>query len=246
MMADVKDGQDSHAGVYDDRMTKEDGDELSFAVTDESNLNNYTQEGLYPGASGVLSFTVTPYADNLHDITISLSRVIATKNNVDGDAALGLFKGHLLFFEQKTGDYYSGRVKDDAFTIKKERFYKGETTKTEKPVHITLYWVWPEYFQNYVLTGSTGYYKNLFASTDDTDYSSLQENMNKYPERYFEGTVGGETKVKVGSEMSSSAMTIGSALFNNADEKLGNEVDYLKINLKAKEAAQEGTTSGSN
>ena len=198
---------------------------------------------MYPGASGVLSFTVTPYTDNLDDITISLSRIVVTKNNGDADATLNLLKGHLLFFEHKNGDYYSSRV-TDAIAIAKGRFCKEGSNKTTEPVSINLYWIWPEYFQNYVLTGSTGYYRNLFASVGDagSDYNTLLADMNSNPTHYYSGAVGDASSVTVSPEMSSSAMTIGSALFNNADEKLGDEVDYLKIKL----TAREGTTSGSN
>lgn len=235
-------GQDSHAGVYDDSTTMEkESDELSFSVTDSSNLNNYTQEGLYPGASGVLSFTVTPYVDDIGDITISLSRIIQTKNNATDDTALlNLLRGHLLFFTAKNGDYYSDRV-TDSITIESGELYKGGKLT---PVPIDLYWIWPEYFQNYVLTGNVGYYKNLFAPTGgaEPDYNALIADMNNNPTNYYFGTVGGKDSVSVGSDMPSDDMTTGAALFNNADEKLGNEVDYLKIKLKA----QEGTNGGSN
>ena len=243
----VTEGQDSHASVYDDSTTMEkESDELSFSVTDSSNLNNYTQGGLYPGASGVLSFTVTPYVDDIGNITISLSLIIQTKNNATDDTALlNLLRGHLLFFTAKNGDYYSDRV-TDSITIKSGELYKGGKLT---PVTIDLYWIWPEYFQNYVLTGNVGYYKNLFEAVGGTesDYSKLRADMNANPSHYYFGTVGGKTSVTVGTDVSSTDMTVGAALFNNADEKLGNEVDYLKINLKARESkAQEGTNGGSN
>ena len=243
----VTDGQDSHAGVYDDSTTMEkESDELSFSVTNSSNLNNYTQEGLYPGASGVLSFTVTPYVDDIGDITISLFRIIQTKNSAkDTTALINLLKGHLLFFTAKKGDYYSGRV-TDSITIISDNFHKDGKLA---PMTVNLYWIWPEYFQNYVLTGNVGYYKNLFASVGevDSDYNTLLDDMNGNPTSYYSGTVDGKTSVKADPEMSSSDMTVGAALFNNADEKLGNEVDYLKIKLKAQESkTQEGTTSGNS
>lgn len=213
-----------------------------MTVTLESNLNNETAGSLYPGARGKIMFTVTPHTDDLGDITINLSRVLKAKGNIykeadgklsdDASTLLSLVKGHLLFFTSCKNGYYSGRVEKGQIKIPKESFNEGEGVL--KPVPITLYWVWPEYFQNFVLTGNTNYYKNLFASAKDAGYLELKADVNKNKATYFYG-------------LSSAAdtdpytdMDAYSALYNNADEKIGNEVISIQLRI----TAQEGTTNG--
>lgn len=218
----------------------------AMTVTLGSNLNNETAGSLYPGARGKITFTVTPRTDNLGDITINLSRVLKAKGNIykeaDGNLSadatlLGLVKGHLLFFTGcDQNGYYSGRVENSKITIEKKEFCEGkDTTKpTNKSVTVTLFWVWPEYFQNFVLTGNTNYYKNLFAA-EDTAYAELKTDVNSNKALYF-------------YDPSNSTATSGpyanvdaySALYNNADEKIGNEVISIQLRI----TAQEGTTNG--
>lgn len=249
---------DAHVGYYE-RTTEEkhtiagldtaDG----MTVTLDSNLNNETAGSLYPGARGKITFTVTPHTDNLGDITINLSRILKAKGNIYGEAdgnlsddastLLSLVKGHLLFFTSCKNGYYSDRVVDSKIEIHKSAFCeKGDVTKpTNKSVTINLYWVWPEYFQNFVLTGNTNYYKNLFAA-ETTDYSTLQADMNAHKANYFYGTVssvGAANAPAVSSNMSFGDTAICSALYDNADEQIGNKVEYIQLRM----SAQEGMSS---
>lgn len=224
----------------------------AMTVTLGSNLNNETAGSLYPGARGKITFTVTPRTDNLGDITINLSRVLKVKENIykeadgnlsnDASTVLGLVKGHLLFFTGCENGYYSGRVEDGKITIPKSKFCEdGKTTNpTKKSVPVTLYWVWPEYFQNFVLTGNTNYYKNLFAAAGDakSDYGTLQTDMNEHKANYFYGAANGTSAANaptVSTDMSSSDTAICSALYNNADEQIGNKVEYIQLRISARE-----------
>lgn len=229
----------------------------AMTVTLGSNLNNETAGSLYPGARGKITFTVKPLVDDLNGVTINLSRVLkVTGNDVVGDggtlapeaeALLGLIKGHLLFFTScDQNGYYSGRVVDSKIEIHKSAFCEnGDVTKpTNKPVTINLYWVWPEYFQNFVLTGNTNYYKNLFAAAGDakSDYGILQADMNAHKANYFYGTassVEAANAPAVSADMSFSDTAICSALYNNADEQIGNKVKYIQLRI----SAQEGVSS---
>lgn len=220
----------------------------AMTVTLGSNLNNETAGSLYPGARGKITFTVTPRTDNLGDITINLSRVLKVKakgniyKEADGNLSngastlLGLVKGHLLFFTGCENGYYSGRVEKGQIKIPKSKFCEdGKTTNpTKKPVPVTLYWVWPEYFQNFVLTGNTNYYKNLFAAEDE-DYRALKTDVNKNKATYFydPSNSGADTDPYADVDTYS-------ALYNNADEKIGNEVISIQLRI----TAQEGTTNG--
>lgn len=229
----------------------------AMTVTLGSNLNNESAGSLYPGARGKITFTVTPLVDDLDGVTINLSRLLKVTNIVgvvgdggtlapEAEALLGLIKGHLLFFTSCENGYYSGRVVDSKIEIRKSELCdKGDVAKpTNKPVTINLYWVWPEYFQNFVLTGNTNYYKNLFAAAGDakSDYGALQADMNEHKANYFYGAANGTSAANapaVSSSMSFSDTAICSALYNNADEQIGNKVKYIQLRI----SAQEGVSS---
>ena len=217
----------------------------AMTVTLTSNLNNETAGSLYPGARGQITFTVTPHTDNLGDITINLSRVLKAKGNIykeaDGNlsdeasALLGLVKGHLLFFTNCDNGYYSGRVANSQITIEKENFFEGESGLTKRPFTFTLFWVWPEYFQNFVLTGNTNYYKNLFLSAEGNDYGALKTDVNKNKATYFDGLSSAVADTDPYTDVDAY-----SSFYNNADEKIGNEVISIQLRI----TAQEGTTNG--
>lgn len=224
----------------------------AMTVTLGSNLNNETAGSLYPGARGKIMFTVTPHTDDLGDITINLSRVLkATDGGVVKDEGtltseaatlLGLVKGHLLFFTKCDNGYYSDRVINNQITIPKSKFCEdGKTTNpTKRSVPVTLYWVWPEYFQNFVLTGNTNYYKNLFEAENE-GYGALKADVNKNKATYFydpsNGTAASDPHDNVDPYTNVDAY---SSLYNNADEKIGNEVISIQLRI----TAQEGTTNG--
>lgn len=226
----------------------------AMTVTLGSNLNNETAGSLYPGARGKITFTVKPLVDDLNGVTINLSRVLKVTGNVvvedgktltsDAQTLLGLAKGHLLFFTSCQNGYYSGRVVDSKIRIDKSEFCKKGSSETTESKEVSLYWVWPEYFQNFVLTGNTNYYKNLFAAAGDakSDYGALQADMNAHKANYFYGAANGTSAANapaVSADMSFSDAAICSALYNNADEQIGNKVEYIQLRI----SAQEGVSS---
>lgn len=252
---------DAHTGYYErtdaekQNITRLDTTD-AMTVTLGSNLNNESAGSLYPGARGKITFTVKPLVDDLNGVTINLSRVLKVTGNVvvedgktltsDAQTLLGLVKGHLLFFTKCDNGYYSDRVINNQITIPKSKFCEdGKTTNpTKKSVPVTLYWVWPEYFQNFVLTGNTNYYKNLFAAAGDakSDYGALQADMNAHKTNYFYGAANGTSAANapaVSSSMSFGDTAICSALYNNADEQIGNKVEYIQLRI----SAQEGVSS---
>ncbi len=250
---------DAHTGYYErtdaekQNITRLDTTD-AMTVTLESNLNNESAGSLYPGARGKITFTVKPLVDDLNGITINLSRVLKVTGNVvvedgktltsDAQTLLGLAKGHLLFFTSCQNGYYSGRVVDSKIRIDKSEFCKKGSSETTESKEVSLYWVWPEYFQNFVLTGNTNYYKNLFAAAGDakSDYGALQADVNEHKANYFYGAANGTSAVNaplVSSSMSFSDTAICSALYNNADEQIGNKVEYIQLRI----SAQEGVSS---
>lgn len=250
---------DAHTGYYErtdaekQNITRLDTTD-AMTVTLESNLNNESAGSLYPGARGKITFTVKPLVDDLNGVTINLSRVLKVTGNVvvedgktltsDAQTLLGLAKGHLLFFTSCQNGYYSGRVVDSKIRIDKSEFCKKGSSETTESKEVSLYWVWPEYFQNFVLTGNTNYYKNLFAAAGDakSDYGALQADMNAHKANYFYGAANGTSAANapaVSADMSFNDAAICSALYNNADEQIGNKVEYIQLRI----SAQEGVSS---
>lgn len=250
---------DAHTGYYErtdaekQNITRLDTTD-AMTVTLESNLNNESAGSLYPGARGKITFTVKPLVDDLNGVTINLSRVLKVTGNVvvedgktltsDAQTLLGLAKGHLLFFTSCQNGYYSGRVVDSKIRIDKSEFCKKGSSETTESKEVSLYWVWPEYFQNFVLTGNTNYYKNLFAAAGDakSDYGALRADMNAHKANYFYGAANGTSAANapaVSADMSFSDAAICSALYNNADEQIGNKVEYIQLRI----SAQEGVSS---
>lgn len=256
LTAEGEGASDAHVGYYersgrsDEEKKVIDGLDTTDAmtVTLDSNLNNETAGSLYPGARGKISFTVKPLVSDLNGVTINLSRVLKVTGigvvedggtlTSEAEALLGLVKGHLLFFTScDQNGYYSGRVVDGKIEIPKSEFCEhGKTTNpTNKSVPVTLYWVWPEYFQNFVLTGNTNYYKNLFLSAEGNDYGALKTDVNKNKAAYFYDPLNSSADTDPYTDVDAY-----SALYNNADEKIGNEVISIQLRI----TAQEGTTNG--
>lgn len=260
LVAEGEGEEGAHVGYYerDGQKVELDGLTLSdsMVVTSDSNLNNDTKGSLYPGARGSITFTITPLVNGLKEVTVKLSRVLKmgdkvvdSKTVAKSDAGLSddqtsawyLTQGHLLFFLGCTTDgYYTNRVAGDTITIPEESFKDENGDK--QAVEITLYWVWPEYIQNFILVGNANYYKNLFASVgenENSDYRSMQAFINANKSMFYYGASDGvETSSAPSLEqnMSSGDIATCGALYNNADELIGKNVQYVQLRLSASES----------
>ena len=264
-------GEDgAHVGYYErGERTNGEKDEIeglstehSMTVTLNSNLNNNDAGGLYPGARGVITFTVTPLTTSLQGVTIDILRVLKLADgSVVDESAKGsednalpkLAKGHLLFFRDKDGDYYSNRITDSKIVLQPIDFNKKDdngsvlSTDTTESVTVNVYWVWPEYIQNFVLVGNANYYKNLFASDTSLDYTELQmyvnggEGVESHRDEFYYATADGVDLAHAPSlakDMSSTQLATCSALYNNADEYIGTSVKYVQLEFNAREGVQ--------
>ena len=233
---------EGQAGKYDGKVASlEFNDSLNVSAT--YNLNNFTSGGsLRPGSYGQLEVTVTPVAGDVRDITLTIERNIQLRDSADAnvttDALQNLFRGHVLFFRDKSSDgYYSDPVLDDTLTIEASEFCAEGSSTTTEPVTITLYWVWPSQFSSYVLTGQINYSKNLFSGVDSTGYTMLIEDINTNSTRYFSVKPDG---ISINHDMSSADLETCAEAYNTADEVLGTNAEYLQIRFLGaeKEATQ--------
>ena len=228
-------------GAYDQEAGKADlqTSQAGLDVTDSmnvsatSNLVNLSENDvLDPGSYGQLTFTVTPYADDLGDVQIDISREFKGKQGAVSEAVKALASGHVLFFESCANGYYESPILDDELTITQNDF-RDASSKTTKPVTKTLYWVWPEYIQNFVYTGKANYYKNLFAADNDS-YIIMQQYINDHQSSFYSVT-SGQTIPSLSSTMSSADLATCATAYNKADDEIGNAVEYYQVRLTANE-----------
>ena len=204
----------------------------SMNVSATSNLVNLSAgEVLGPGSYGQLTFTVTRYADDLEGVQIDISREFKGKQGADVSPAVQtLASGHLLFFESRDANgYYGSPILNGQLTVAKSEFQDASGNATNS-VTKTLYWVWPEYIQNFVYTGNANYYKNLFAADNDS-YRAMQAYINTNKDSFYSG----QTVPDLSSTMTSAALSTCATAFNKADDEIGNAVEYYQVRLTASE-----------
>ena len=219
-------------GVYDSEAGQGQGglnvaDSMNVSAT--SNLVNLSDgEVLGPGSYGQLTFTVTRYADDLEGVQIDISREFKGKQGAAvPDTVKALASGHLLFFEScDANGYYGSPILDDKLAID----FSGNTTNS---VTKTLYWVWPEYIQNFVYTGNANYYKNLFAADNDS-YKAMQAYINDHQTSFY-SMASGQTVPALSGTMTSAALSTCATAYNKADDEIGNAVEYYQVRLTASE-----------
>ena len=263
--------KDAKAGCYE-RDTTPDENKTSLDVSDAMDvgtvqyengkasvtfdLNNSGETGgaLVPGSSGQLQITVTPLANDVGDVTVSIDWNIATTKGaiVDGqtaDAELSslreLVRGHIMLFQGRDNGYYSSPVLvadgsngAQSFTIEHSQFCEAGSELTTKPVSVVLYWVWPEQFQSFVLTGDTNYRQNLFASTNAPGYADTLASINRNPARFFRAESGESVQGVPTCEngMLSANLQICSNYYNNADEIIGSNVAFVQPRFSLSES----------
>ena len=198
-----------------------------------SNLVNLSDgEVLGPGSYGQLTFTVTPYANDLGSVQIDISREFKGKQGAAvPDTVKALASGHLLFFESRDANgYYGSPILDGQLTISASNFRDSGVLK---PVTKTLYWVWPEYIQNFVYTGNANYYRNLFAADND-GYKAMQVYINEHQSSFY-SMASDQTVPDLSSTMSSAELSACATAYNKADDEIGNAVEYYQVRLTASE-----------
>lgn len=205
----------------------------SMNVSATSNLVNLSDgEVLGPGSYGQLTFTVTPYANDLGSVQIDISREFKGKQGAAvPDTVKALASGHLLFFESRDANgYYGSSILDGQLTISASNFRDSGVLK---PVTKTLYWVWPEYIQNFVYTGNANYYRNLFAADND-GYKAMQVYINEHQSSFY-SMASDQTVPDLSSTMSSAELSACATAYNKADDEIGNAVEYYQVRLTASE-----------
>lgn len=204
------------------------------------------QETMSPGARGKLEFYVIPQHDggNSVDITLELKAYKEnsdTKKAEEVTAADGkksvqdLVKGHILLFQKLDDkDGYSGWCYNSA---KKENIIHVEAPEggfqANVPCKVTLYWVWPKYFRNYIYN-SRYVDGDLFANLTSDDAEAVLEFVKSKngQQLLFADKNGAATEWvdAIKRDMEDSVYNICNQYYNQGDEWLGSKTDFIYIN----------------
>lgn len=151
--------------------------------SDNAGDKNFTASGgIKPGDSGKLTFYVKPKVAGTFTLkfTLDIKGYYEDENDVkeiSGDNS-GLLKGHILFFEEKQGNSYSGLI---AYDFEKTFTFEPKENKSieNQEEIVEIHWVWPSTFGQIVLTKgpNLGGRSPIFANPVPPDIS-----LDKEPE----------------------------------------------------------------
>ena len=218
--------------------------------TGSSNLAWYLNDttNFWPGASGHLEFYIIPKQSSFDHVTIQIQMEAYTDNfgiakKIENDNAgtlNGLLSGHILWFRGLSDEKgYSDwvEVSDDgtlSITINASDLGQ-EKLMANMPYKVTLYWIWPKYFRNYIY-GSRNSFGDLFtdvseANTDHTDLLAfINRDNNANMAKLFVGTQTGDSTTDIKQDMSDTTLDKWSGYYDQADEYIGNNVKYVYVN----------------
>ena len=229
----------------------------------EPGANGTLEFYVIPKKSGLKSMTITLKTEAYRilgsgtgDSSDSDGAVVRARRS-DDEVLQNMVDGHILLFRKLDDDNgYSGWIppveaagedSDDAgtygnvFTItaKDAGLADGEF-EVNKLYKITVYWVWPKYFRNYIYN-STSLNGDLFAdiSSANADYTALLEFVNKQKEMGISGgsklfysndkTIKTVTDKKIDSDMADEVLKACDKYYNQADEYIGTQAGYMYI-----------------
>ena len=164
----------------------------------------------------------------------------------------GLLSGHILLFRglDDTKGYSKWIEVPDSgnpsFKIEASEFQNaGATTDSQSnsasgsftkdmPYKVTLYWIWPKYFRNYIY-GSRNTYGDLFTDVSDknADYTELLKfvNNSSNKDKLFYGAKDSDDPSSIKADMEDTVFNTWSSYYDLADEYIGNNVKYVFVNV---------------
>lgn len=183
---------------------------ITWAITDDSNMNNNTEVGIEPGASGKMTFYIISHKEGPLSVTLDLTlagytdeKTVATSSNLqEADTkAQQLLKGHVLLFAGYDSDArsYKGWISEDAgpwsMTLDSEgvvlsRDENGKLTwsvqnaEKDTAYPVTLYWVWPEMLGSYLVKDQSSIGKRPILFPKDWENGS--NHLTELPETLFD------------------------------------------------------------
>ena len=257
--------------AYIDAETEKRIEEQITLYKGTSNLAWYLngQQSLTPGSSGILEFYLIPRQEGLTTAKIELnldgcelngSNIIKSTN----ENLKRLLSGHILLFQNLDDTYgywswlqpISGTEEDNSaqtgngYYTFNVSLKDGETFQKDVPYRVTLYWVWPKYFRNYIYTKRSTQEdlftdKVLTESDKKTEYDEFNKFVNDQKaldtSRLFYNPDNSNTtdlnKGTLDQNMSDTLLNSCSEFYNLADEYIGKNIRYVQIELTVTDGA---------
>jgi hypothetical protein len=198
--------------------------------------------------------------DNLFEINDDLE-VTAENGLIDADdlalkkEALEYAKGHILFFADydTTNNYYSGFlgtarsitfsdcINKLADPIAKYSNTPGVSVEQGMSYPVTIYWKWANTLEQMVLDENSPKKDSpLFKSTNTTDRNAMFAYLKATSDNKVFDSVSASTvstdidSIKNETSSMDAALTELTNAYNNADSIIGNNIDYLMIEMSAR------------
>lgn len=238
---------------------------IYWLMNDESNMDNLkdaetaseddTSVGINPGSYGSLTFYIVPNVSKTMSVTFNIATkaydvtqattdasghtVAATTTQVTDTNTINYISGHIVFFENRdeSSGTYSSLINGGTFT-KEFTFTKG------KEQTVTIYWVWPETFGQFLLSSTDS---NLSGKTtifkNDDEKTKFAENMITNYANYFvadtiaeNGALKSEYQTLIRNMAAGATYTIAdfttlNTAYNSADEVIGTTANRLFVEL---------------
>lgn len=210
------------------------------------------EENLVPGFGGKLEFYLIAKRKNLRSVTVKLnlegyaldaSQQKAKKLN--NAKIQNLLQGHILFFQHfdDTYGYYDWLGEEPTITVKAPERGSDQTFVPNIPYKVTLYWKWPQYFRNYIYTQRSMYgdlFTDEMVKNHTSEYNNFIEFVNN--QKSIENSklfyvkedndnvqdITGE----INNQMSDKILDICNSYYNQADEYIGKNTQYVYIQIK--------------
>ena len=206
------------------------------------------EESLVPGAGGKLEFYFIARKEGISSVNISFDKKAYIQENgsvaASNDSTLqNLIRGHVLFFRYLDDKYgYHGWLGTDQ-KFKLDAPNNG-TFQTDIPYKITVYWVWPREFRNYIYTQKStqgDLFTGKFSEEKDDEYAAFinfinQQNTKEGSKLFYDKTGAGITiDGKIDKNMLQSALEAGTKYYNEADEYIGTNAKYIYVKVQAED-----------
>lgn len=205
-----------------------------------------SQESILPGANGKLEFYIIPKKDDVKSVTVSFDingYVYTTKGNENkrvvksADTTLqNLIQGHILFFQQLDDvyGYQKWLEADKPFVIKAPN---NGSFKKDVPYKVTIYWIWPQYFRNYVYTQKStqgDLFTDAADQTSDSDYARINTFINESQNKlFYDESANVQVTSPINKDMAQDTLEQCSKYYNKADEYIGTNAKYIYVGIKA-------------
>lgn len=286
-LLDVPSGTETKIKEQTFLATNDTNDSITWAITDDSNLNNQTDaNGIEPGSSGSLTFYIISHKDGPLSLTLDVTLTGYSYSGKDDnesttsaditqlksdDKAQKLLEGHVLLFAGYDSDTdsdtksYKAWISEDAevwtrsldkdadgkTSVSLSRDADGKLTWTaenavkETAYPVTLYWIWPERLESYIMSAEAYTGRRPLLFPDDTYLPKnffttmcTVDDSNRYfrwkEVETFKTTVTPAVLSNMRTNFNPVIYKSISEYYNLADQYLGENVRYIKLKVEAR------------